>query len=63
MSWIHVDDLVAMYMAALDGDAWTGAVNATAPAPVTNKEFSKALGHVLHRPAVALLETVARLAA
>jgi uncharacterized protein len=53
MSWIHVDDLVAMYLAALDGDAWTGAVNATAPTPVTNKEFSKALGHALHRPAVA----------
>ena len=53
MSWIHVDDLIAMYLAALDGDAWTGAVNATAPTPVTNKEFSKALGHALHRPAVA----------
>ena len=54
MSWIHVDDLVALYLAALDGGAdWTGPVNATAPTPVTNKAFSKALGRALHRPAVA----------
>ena len=54
MSWIHVDDLVALYLAALDGgEAWSGAVNATAPEPATNKDFSKALGRALHRPAVA----------
>ena len=54
MSWIHVDDLVSLYLAALDGGAeWTGPVNATAPNPVTNKTFSKALGRALHRPAVA----------
>jgi len=54
MSWIHVDDLVALYLAALDGgEAWSGPVNATAPEPATNKAFSKALGHALHRPAFA----------
>jgi uncharacterized protein (TIGR01777 family) len=54
MPWIHVDDLVDLYLAALDGgDAWTGAVNGTAPTPVTNAEFSKALGKALHRPALA----------
>jgi uncharacterized protein (TIGR01777 family) len=53
MSWIHVDDLAAVYLAALDGGDWSGAVNATAPEPVTNKAFSKALGRALHRPAVA----------
>ena len=42
-----------IYLAALDGDAWEGPVNASAPEPVTNKEFSKALGRALHRPAIA----------
>jgi len=53
MPWIHVDDVVGLYLAALDGDAWEGLVNASAPEPVTNKTFSKALGRALHRPAVA----------
>ncbi|HKG03296.1 MAG TPA: TIGR01777 family oxidoreductase [Conexibacter sp.] len=53
MPWIHVDDLVGLYLAALDGDAWSGPLNGSAPAPVTNRDFSKALGHALHRPAVA----------
>ena len=53
MPWIHVDDVVGIYLAALDGDAWDGPVNASAPEPVTNKAFSKALGRALHRPAFA----------
>jgi len=54
MPWIHMDDVVGLYLAALDGGrAWSGAINATAPAPVTNAEFSKSLGRALHRPAVA----------
>ena len=53
MAWIHVDDLVGIYLAALDGEHWSGAVNATAPTPATNKEFSEALGRALHRPALA----------
>jgi uncharacterized protein (TIGR01777 family) len=53
LPWIHVDDVVGIYLAALDGDDWRGPVNATAPDPVTNKAFSKALGRVLHRPAFA----------
>jgi uncharacterized protein len=53
MPWIHVDDLVGLYLAALDGSAWSGPINATAPAPATNSDFSKALGRALHRPAVA----------
>ena len=52
MPWIHVDDVVGIYLAAIDND-WHGPVNATAPAPVTNKTFSKALGKALHRPAIA----------
>ena len=53
MPWIHVDDLVGIYLAALDDAGWSGPVNATAPEPVTNKAFSRALGHALHRPALA----------
>jgi uncharacterized protein len=53
MPWIHVDDVVGLYLAALDGDAWDGPINVSAPEPVTNKTFSKALGRALHRPAVA----------
>jgi len=53
LPWIHVDDVVGLYLAALDGDAWEGPVNASTPEPVTNKVFSKALGRALHRPAFA----------
>ena len=53
LAWIHADDLVALYLAALDDERFSGALNATAPEPVTNKQFSKALGAALHRPAVA----------
>ena len=52
MPWIHVDDIVGIYLAALDGDGWSGPVNGTAPEPVTNADFSKALGGALGRPAV-----------
>jgi uncharacterized protein (TIGR01777 family) len=52
MSWIHLDDEVAIILWALDNDEVTGVVNATAPNPVTNREFSKALGRALNRPAV-----------
>jgi uncharacterized protein len=51
VSWIHPDDLVALYLAALDGSEWSGRVNATAPEPATNRELSRALGRALRRPA------------
>lgn len=53
MPWIHLDDLVGLYLAALDTPSFAGPINASAPTPVTNKEFSRALGQALHRPAVA----------
>jgi uncharacterized protein (TIGR01777 family) len=53
MPWVHRDDTAGIYVAALDRDDWSGAVNATAPEPVTNREFSHALGRALHRPAFA----------
>ena len=53
LPWIHVEDVVGIYLNAIDDERWTGPVNATAPEPVSNKEFSKALGRALHRPAIA----------
>jgi uncharacterized protein len=53
MPWIHLDDLVSIYVRALDDPTWSGPVNGTAPEPATNKEFSRALGRALHRPAFA----------
>jgi uncharacterized protein (TIGR01777 family) len=53
LSWIHADDVVGLYLAAVDDAAWQGPINATAPEPVTNREFSRALGRALHRPAFA----------
>jgi uncharacterized protein (TIGR01777 family) len=53
LPWIHVDDLVGLYLHALDDPSWSGAYNGSAPEPVTNKAFSKALGRALHRPALA----------
>jgi uncharacterized protein (TIGR01777 family) len=50
--WIHLDDIVGLYAKAVDDPSWRGAYNGTAPAPVTQREFSRALGRALHRPAV-----------
>lgn len=51
--WVHMDDVVGALLFALDNEGASGAINVTAPEPVTNKELSKALGRVLHRPALA----------
>jgi len=59
MPWIHVDDVVGIYLAALDGGEWSGPLNASAPEPVTNKRFSTSLGRALHRPAVAPVPALA----
>ncbi len=50
-SWVDLDDLLAALEWALHDDALSGAVNVTAPEPVTNLELTKTLGHVLRRPA------------
>jgi uncharacterized protein len=52
MSWIHRDDLVAMILWALENEGISGAVNGVAPQPARNVDFGRALGSVLHRPAV-----------
>jgi uncharacterized protein (TIGR01777 family) len=50
--WIHLDDWVGLVQWAIDTPAVAGALNATAPNPVTNEEFARALGRALHRPAL-----------
>jgi len=52
MSWIHVDDVVGIVMHALQNENIRGALNATAPTPVRNIEFTKTLGAVLRKPAI-----------
>lgn len=50
LSWVHRDDWVALVTWAIETPAASGVYNGTAPSPVTNAEFSKALGRALHRP-------------
>jgi uncharacterized protein (TIGR01777 family) len=50
--WIHLDDWVRLISWTLGAPALSGPVNATAPTPVTNAEFSRALGRAMHRPAL-----------
>lgn len=50
MSWVHIKDEVGIIKMALTNKNIRGAVNATAPNPVTNREFSKTLGKILGRP-------------
>jgi uncharacterized protein (TIGR01777 family) len=52
ISWIHLDDLVGMMAVAIADERWSGPVNATAPEPVSNRDFSRALGRALKRPAL-----------
>lgn len=52
ISWIHIKDATGIIKHLLSAERGTGAVNMTAPTPVTNKEFSKALANVLKRPCI-----------
>jgi hypothetical protein len=49
-SWVHLDDHVGIFLLAIDGHA--GALNSTAPNPVKNRDFTRALAAAVHRPAV-----------
>lgn len=51
MSWIHIDDLTRIMLYAKENTRLRGPVNAVAPNPVSNREFTHALATVLHRPA------------
>jgi uncharacterized protein (TIGR01777 family) len=50
VSWIHLDDLIGLYLLALDDARVNGPLNGTAPAPCTMRELALALGRALHRP-------------
>jgi uncharacterized protein len=52
MSWIAIDDVARAIVFVLTNTSIAGPVNLTAPEPVTNVEFARALGRVLHRPAI-----------
>jgi uncharacterized protein len=57
--WVHLEDVVGAIVFCLDHDTALGPMNVTAPEPVTNKELSKTLGRVLHRPAFAPVPALA----
>lgn len=50
MSWIHVDDVVGLLLWSAQSDGLQGSINAVAPQPVTNADFTKQLGEALRRP-------------
>jgi uncharacterized protein (TIGR01777 family) len=50
MSWIHIDDIIGLFLIALDRPDVEGPINGTAPNPARNADFSRALARVLHRP-------------
>lgn len=49
-SWIHLDDVCRMYIAAMENEGWNGSYNAVAPNPVTNEELTRTVAAVLRRP-------------
>ena len=51
-SWIHIDDVINLTLFSLSNSNVRGAVNATAPEPVSNSEFTKELASAVHRPAI-----------
>ncbi len=59
ISWVGLDDVVGIVKFILDNEHIRGAVNAVAPTPVTNQDFTKALAEVLNRPAVATIPAFA----
>jgi uncharacterized protein (TIGR01777 family) len=52
VSWIHLDDLVKIYITAATDERFSGIYNGCAPYPVSNLEFTRALGGALHRPTI-----------
>ena len=59
LSWIALDDEIAAILHLIRRETLRGPVNATAPNPVTNAEFTKALGAALHRPTIATVPSFA----
>ncbi|HRQ53433.1 MAG TPA: TIGR01777 family oxidoreductase [Ignavibacteriaceae bacterium] len=51
-SWLHIEDIIGIYLHAIDNTELRGAVNAASPNPVRMNEFTNTLGNVLHRPSL-----------
>src|SRR5262249_43073867 len=50
MSWVHQDDVIAAYLAAVDDDRFHGPINLVAPEAARAKDVARAVGKALHRP-------------
>ncbi|MCH7481911.1 MAG: TIGR01777 family protein [Chloroflexi bacterium] len=50
--WVHLDDVLGLYRRALEDGGMSGPVNATAPTPVRQRDFAKAVGRIVGRPAL-----------
>jgi uncharacterized protein (TIGR01777 family) len=50
LSWVHMQDLLRMFVRFMQDSSLSGPYNNTAPNPVTNREFARAIGRALHRP-------------
>ena len=57
MSWIHIDDMIQLILFIIKHPEISGPVNATAPNPVSNAQFSESLGEALSRPAFITMPT------
>ncbi|MBI5504318.1 MAG: TIGR01777 family protein [Deltaproteobacteria bacterium] len=55
MSWIHIADLVSLFVFAIENRQLEGPVNAVSPVPLTNRDFTRTLARVLRRPALLLV--------
>jgi len=58
MSWIHINDLIGIILHVINNKGIKGAINATAPNPVSNKVFSSTLGRVLKKPAILTMPAI-----
>lgn len=52
LPWVHINDIVNIFKAAITDKSMSGIVNGTSPNPIRNKEFSKTLGKLLKRPSI-----------
>jgi len=59
MPWIHVDDVAGILLHASQDERLRGGINAVGPRPVTNADFTRALGQVVHRPALLTVPKIA----
>lgn len=51
MPWVHVDDLARLFVFAAENESLRGPVNGVGPDPVSNRDFTRALGRAVRRPA------------